>query len=125
MVNPGKTNWWFVIHGEESKLCELENEWERISVQTSWEIRSCFMPAPEDSENITTHVSLSPSIDRNAESQIVPNTVETNPTESQASMGDSLSKDEGESNSTSVNRASITSSDPFLGFSTPNQPHKP
>ena len=94
-------------------------------MQTSWEIRSCFMPAPEDSENITTHVSLSPSIDRNAESQIVPNTVETNPTESQASMGDSLSKDEGESTSASVNQASITSSDPFLGSSTPNQPHKP
>ena len=82
------------------------------------------MPAP-DSDNTTTDVSLFPNIDGNAGSQAVPKPVDTNPTESQASMGDSLSKDEGESNTASDNQASITSSDAFLGSSTPNQPHKP
>jgi hypothetical protein len=123
----GKTNWWFIVHGEESKLCDLENEWERISVQTSWEIRPCFMPAPDTGSNTIDVASLPSNTDQNAESQAVLKSDDTTTTESQVSaVGDSLltnnTTDEVESTSTSENQ---TSSDAFLGSSIPNQPHKP
>ena len=37
----GKLNWWFVIHGEENTLCELESKWETLHTQTSWVLEKC------------------------------------------------------------------------------------
>ena len=31
----GKLNWWFVVHGEEATLCDLERKWEALQIQTS------------------------------------------------------------------------------------------
>lgn len=39
-----KIIWWFIVHGSESDLSVLENEWERIELQTSWKLEPCFMP---------------------------------------------------------------------------------
>ena len=35
--------WWFVIHGVEDLLNELQDKWENIAVQTSWKLEECFM----------------------------------------------------------------------------------
>ena len=37
------TKCWFVIHGAEDVLNELQDEWENIAVQTSWKLEECFM----------------------------------------------------------------------------------
>ena len=39
-----KTVWWFVIHGPESDLLVMENEWEKVNIQTSWVVEPCYMP---------------------------------------------------------------------------------
>ena len=43
----GKLNWWFVIHGEESMLCELESSWDALQTQTSWVLETCTKPATD------------------------------------------------------------------------------
>ena len=40
-----RDRWWFLISGEEDALKQLENEWERISIQTNWKLELCTMPA--------------------------------------------------------------------------------
>ena len=66
----GKTIWWFVVHGDESKLCELENKWEQVSVQTLWELHPCYRPSslatvtdsePQQSEAILDHNIVEPA----------------------------------------------------------------
>ena len=41
----GKLNWWFVVYGEESTLCELERKWEPLQTQTSWALEKCTKPS--------------------------------------------------------------------------------
>ena len=67
-----KCIWWYVIHGSESDLTALENEWERVKLQTSWTLEPCFMPAksltnpPQESNSAASHApftneSITPS----------------------------------------------------------------
>lgn len=41
----GKTTWWFVIHTHEYILCKLDEEWEKVKMQTGWALQHCYMPA--------------------------------------------------------------------------------
>ena len=39
MVTDGKvTRWWYVIYAEEAYLQQLENEWQKVELQTSWKL---------------------------------------------------------------------------------------
>ena len=60
----GKLNWWYVIHSEESTLCELENKWEPLQTQTSWVLERCTKPADDtnaSSDHTTTNSDPSPA----------------------------------------------------------------
>ena len=34
--------WWFVVRGTEEVLTKIENEWERVSLQTNWNQHCVF-----------------------------------------------------------------------------------
>jgi len=42
--------WWFLIRGEETVLQVLQQERERIQLQTSWKLERCHRPVQSDSE---------------------------------------------------------------------------
>ena len=111
----GKTLWWFVVHGEESKLCDLESMWERVSVQTSWEIRSCFAPAPDTQNNNAISTTPTPTTEPQAESQLLAANVVA-PTGVQASQDKA---------STSASQSQNTSATPFLGHTSLHQSQNP
>ena len=48
----GKSSWWFIIHAPESVLCDLDNKWDGVNVQTSWSLMSCSKPADSTSTNV-------------------------------------------------------------------------
>ncbi len=49
-----KSSWWFVVHGDEAVLCNLEDKWDCLDTQTSWVLKPCFkLAASEDSTTIT------------------------------------------------------------------------
>ena len=122
----GKTLWWFVIHGEERKLCDLESLWERVSVHTSWEIRSCFMPAPDTQNNNMANTLIpatEPLAEAEPESELqkpeAPHAANgVTPTDVQAGT----SEKEPDSAAASLNQDSSTNP-PFLGHSS-CQPQK-
>lgn len=43
--NSGKVSWWFVIHADESVLCELDDKWNSVNMQTNWILKHCTKPA--------------------------------------------------------------------------------
>ena len=77
-----KTRWWFVLHGSESLLCELEEKWPQVYMQTSWKLQPCYKPIdslspgsdscpsdnilPANSTNSATSTTVEPSIHDNA-----------------------------------------------------------
>ena len=38
-----RLRWWHVLSGEESDLQQLESEWEKVKVQTSWKLEACLI----------------------------------------------------------------------------------
>ena len=46
----GRPKWWYVVHGSESTLMELEAKWDQVKVQTSWKLEPCFLT---ESQNIS------------------------------------------------------------------------
>jgi len=40
--------WWFLVRGTEATLQSLEQQWERIRVQTSWKLERCHKPASSE-----------------------------------------------------------------------------
>lgn len=48
----GKLNWWFVVHGEEATLCDLEKKWEALQMQTSWVLEKCTKPSDSVETNL-------------------------------------------------------------------------
>ena len=40
-----KTIWWFVIHGDEQDLCTLDDDWDKVHLQTNWRLENCFAPS--------------------------------------------------------------------------------
>jgi hypothetical protein len=47
----GKMIWWFVVHGDESKLQELDNKWECLHTQASWVLQPCTKPSTANETN--------------------------------------------------------------------------
>jgi len=51
-----RIRWWFVVRGSEEDLCNLENEWDRINIQTSWKLEVCYKlienPPPQDQASV-------------------------------------------------------------------------
>ena len=45
--------WWFIVRGTEEVLTKIENEWERVSLQTNWKIEPVlrFQPATDSAES--------------------------------------------------------------------------
>ena len=56
-----KTIWWFVLHGDEKDLCILDEEWNKVHLQTSWRLENCFAPLNTDSEYATNSSSHPPT----------------------------------------------------------------
>ena len=54
----GKLIWWFIVHGDESKLQELDNKWECLHTQASWVLQPCTKPALANEANNSTINSI-------------------------------------------------------------------
>ena len=77
----GRQRWWYVVHGSESTLMELEAKWDQVKVQTSWKLEPCFMaesqstPPPSstttDAANtlLLTHIQPSTDVEESLPSQ--------------------------------------------------------
>ena len=50
---PERSQWWFVLHADESLLVALEEKWMSVCLQTSWKIEPCFKPAEVSTEENT------------------------------------------------------------------------
>ena len=54
-----RSRWWFVVRGSEEDLCNLENEWDRINIQTSWKLEVCYKlvenPPPQDQDQASAN----------------------------------------------------------------------
>lgn len=46
----GVTKWWHVVSGDESTMAKLEEEWEKVQMQTSWVIKPCLSYADDTPE---------------------------------------------------------------------------
>ena len=63
-VKTDANRWWFLIKGDEQLLCELEGEWDRVSLQTNWKLESCTKPSdtvPQPPTATATDASTSTS----------------------------------------------------------------
>ena len=70
-LSNNKTLWWFVLHGSESDLCILDNEWGKVHDQTHWKLQACFMPSPSDT---STHTNLPKVTTLPENNNVVPST---------------------------------------------------
>ena len=43
-TNGEKIRWWYIVHGPEQVLSILEQQWEAVKLQTSWNLEPCFAP---------------------------------------------------------------------------------
>ena len=51
MGTDGKvTRWWYVIHAEEACLQQLESEWPKVELQTSWKLEPCYRYLESDEQ---------------------------------------------------------------------------
>lgn len=46
-MNNGKEKWWYVLHGEEDLLKSLDFMWEKVKLQTGWQLEHCTKPSEE------------------------------------------------------------------------------
>ena len=42
--------WWYVIHAEEACLQQLESEWQKVELQTSWKLELCYRYLESDEQ---------------------------------------------------------------------------
>ena len=56
-TNNRNTKWWSILRGSEDVLKELEREWERVQLQTTWQLMPCLKyvdnPPPNQPNNAT------------------------------------------------------------------------
>ena len=51
MGTDGKvTRWWYIIHVEEACLQQLEREWPKVELQTSWKLEPCYKYLESDEQ---------------------------------------------------------------------------
>ena len=89
----GKTIWWFVVHGDESTLRELDSKWECLHTQASWVLQPCTKPAHEvgDSQTLPSNAELqSTTTDvANDDNILISNPPQDNPGPTSATPGGS------------------------------------
>ena len=44
------TRWWYIIHAEEACLQQLESEWQKVELQTSWKLEPCYRYLESDEQ---------------------------------------------------------------------------
>ena len=49
------TRWWHVISSDEQTMHKLEEEWEKVKIQTSWNLTQCLSYANENEESTFIH----------------------------------------------------------------------
>ena len=51
--------WWFLLKGDENILKKLEEEWEKIQLQTKWKLECCLAPSSElnSSQNCAENIT--------------------------------------------------------------------
>ena len=54
MAGSNKVLWWFVVHGAESDLITLEQNWEKVQTQTCWSLQNCYMPSQTNISQVAT-----------------------------------------------------------------------
>ena len=81
------TRWWFVVHAQEGLLKQLEEQWEKVQLQTSWKLESCHKPALALELPLGTGLTQSQS---NSDKSGVPNTIRTTTAPSEASLQESV-----------------------------------
>ena len=61
--------WWFVVRGTEEVLTKIENEWERVSLQTNWKMEPVlrFQSAADSAESQSATVSAESSSETTAQ----------------------------------------------------------
>ena len=62
-----KPQWWYVVHGDESVLSNLESRWDQVSVQTSCQLQPCYMYTDPESVAVNDNTE-----DTSAASEPVP-----------------------------------------------------
>ena len=50
-IGENKERWWFVIHGNEESLANLDSLWEGVQIQNSWKLETCFKAAASTSHS--------------------------------------------------------------------------
>jgi hypothetical protein len=62
-ISGNKVLWWFVVHGAESDLVTLEQNWDQVQTQTLWLLQNCYMSPqttqPEDHPTPVATIELS------------------------------------------------------------------
>ena len=71
-ISHSKTTWWFVIHGDESLLCELDSKWAVVNMQTCWALQICSKPV-DMAPNPFRFVEPIPSVQSTFEVSTPPN----------------------------------------------------
>ena len=47
-----KARWWFILHGSESTLTNIEKRWNIMEIQTGWKIEHCYQPSDVSNTNL-------------------------------------------------------------------------
>ena len=84
----GRNRWWFLVKGNEEVLAQLEREWERVSLQTSWKLEPCTKPKTADDKP-------SPSDPPSSSPNSQPNPSDNNPESSNSAVQEVVSNNGG------------------------------
>ena len=58
--------WWYILRAEEAVLNQLEQEWEKVQLQTLWKLEPCYKlpihPPAQESTQLDTPASQSENV---------------------------------------------------------------
>ena len=61
--------WWYILCAREAMLNQLEQEWEKVQLQTSWKLKPCYklpihspVPPTKESTQLNTPASRSENV---------------------------------------------------------------
>ena len=129
----GRSRWWFLVKGREEVLTKLQEEWEKVSLQTNWKLEPCTKPntavsddgLASESGNVPEPQMSSPATLAGSE-QVTHEEVVSNdggsqsvtdsviPNQSQASINHVPSTDQNQSSSSFLEIPQVTHSPPPL-----------
>ena len=121
-----RSMWWYVVHGDEPLLTQLESKWDQVNLQTSWKLEPCFMteiptnsvqdsPSPVDAPATVISSDSQPALSDNLETP-TPCSILTPPSQPQISALMETLQSDSDSEETSVTQqiVSTSGSDHFL-----------